>query len=596
MPRLTSLRQRLYVWLLLPVAALLLGLGVSGFYYARSRLFEQWNTSAMFALERAAHSMDMLLERPAEAVNLINEMAAEQPLDASQWKELLARTPGVAKVALNWNPEYEQPPLMPARGMGAARASRGMGRGMRFHQARIARVASPRFDASAGQDTVLMVFELKDQAGRTLGRLELAILFNHLLKDLKALEWWQSEGGCLVDETGRILARTGGTDKNEIRLGDDGGELKTRVLQALLTKRSGTLLGQGHPAERVAGFYRLSKAPWTLVVIAPGEKVLQPVIRFLRTYVAAGVACVAVVLILIRLVTGQVASSVRATCQAARRVAQGDYEVKVPDPNTNDELHRLAESFNTMVEGLKEKEFIRDTFGRYMDPEIARQLISEPGATRLGGQKRWVAVMMSDVRGFTALCETLSPEETIAMVNNYLSSLIEVIQKHRGIIVDFLGDAVLAFFDSLGLTRREAARRALCCALELRETADRFNQAMRDQGKPRLATAFGLNGGEVVVGNIGSQTRAKYGIVGGPVNLTSRIQAQAEGGEIVVSQALYDLLPQELAVTRSFAARLKGVENETRLYVVDALDACAELASGAMSKPQDPEGGSSHAA
>lgn len=574
--RLTSLRQRLYLWLLLPVALLLIGLSVSGFYFARNEMARQWRTSALFSMERVAHEIDMRLEQPEEAVEVVNQVAAERPLDAAGWKALLSKTPGVASVELNLDSALQPDVRLPGPVTGAERRSRGMsqGGGMRFHRARIAQVSNPRLDTSTGQSTVLMVFELKDQAGQIEGRLKLSVLFSYLLKDIDAISRWQGGGGYLVDKTGLILTRTKGAPDIGKRLGDSGDELELRVLQALMGNPSGTPLGVGSPPERVAGFYRLKRAPWTLVIIAPGEKVLWPIIRFLRIYVAASSVCVFLVLLLIHLVTGKVAASVRATCQAARRVAQGDYDVNVPVPKTNDEFHRLAESFNTMVEGLKEKDYIRDTFGRYIDQEVAHHLMSKPEATRLGGQKRWVAVMMSDVRGFTALCEGFSPEQTISIINRYLSELIAVIQKHHGIIVDFLGDAVLVFFDSLDMPVKEAARRAVCCSLDLRQATETFNQTMRDEGLPPLETAFGLNAGEVVVGNIGSQARTKYGIVGGPVNLTSRIQAQAEGGEILVSQAMHDLLADDLMVTRSFSAALKGLEGEVTLYHVEGLHSC----------------------
>jgi class 3 adenylate cyclase len=149
-----------------------------------------------------------------------------------------------------------------------------------------------------------------------------------------------------------------------------------------------------------------------------------------------------------------------------------------------------------------------------------------------------------------------------------------VIQAHKGIIVDFLGDSVLAFFDSLNSSPKEAARAAVCCALELRRATDRLNETMSQENLPQLATGIGLNAGEVVVGNIGSKARTKYGIVGGPVNLTHRIQAQAQGGEIIVSQSVYSLLQSEITVSRSFQALLKGVEEEVSLFAVTAFSDC----------------------
>jgi class 3 adenylate cyclase len=569
----TSLRQRLIFLLLLPVAGLLTALGVAGFFFARAQLLDQWRTTALISLERAAHVVDMRLGRTAQMVETLGRLGRVGGLEQADWRQALAQSPGVARVELGWQEEGQAPARRRGMGMGPGRTGDFRGMGMRFHRVRVASVESPRYDPRVGQDTVRQVFELKDREGRTVGRLEVELLFDHLLAGLQELQWWRSRAGYLVDSTGRILARTGEAGQEAERLGEDGDPLEVAALEALLTRPAGTVLGRGHPAERVAGFYRLARAPWTLVLVAPGQEVLGPVVGFLRVYVVVGAACVAVVLVLILVVTGGVASSVRQVCQAARRVAAGDYQVEVAPPGTKDELQRLSESFNTMVEGLREKEFIRDTFGRYVDQEVARQLLSRPEASRLGGDRRTVAVMMTDMRGFTSLCEELSPEETIALVNRYLSRLIEVIHRHQGIIVDFLGDSVLAFFDSLGRSPAEAARRAACCALELRGETAQLGREARDRGLSHLATGIGLHLGEVVVGNIGSAARTKYGIVGGPVNLTHRIQAQAAGGQVVASEELRRALPG-LVVAKSFTAALKGLDEPATLHVVEDLPEC----------------------
>jgi class 3 adenylate cyclase len=437
---------------------------------------------------------------------------------------------------------------------------------MRFHLVEVAQVTSPRLDAAAGAETVTMVFDLGGEDKKPVARLEVVMRFSHLLEDLRALNWWKSDDVYLVDNTGRVLARGAEAIPLGGRLGGSGDAFQIKLLTELLAKTSGTIMGPGVPAKEVAGFYHLSRAPWSLVMIAPGDAVLA--------YAAAGLVCIGLVLLLIFMVTGQVAGSVRQVCQAAREVAMGHYQ-DVPVPRRNDEFLRLAHSFNTMVAGLKEKDYIRDTFGRYVDPAVARRLMARPEATLLGGEKRNVAIMMTDVRGFTALCDTLSPEQTIAVINRYLSRLIEVIQRHGGIIVDFLGDAVLAFFDSLEEGEAEAVRLAVCCALELLEATEEFNREAAEKGHPQLETGIGLNFGEVVVGNIGSPARTKYGIVGGPVNLTQRIQAQAEGGEVVISREVRDLLPDQIKVGRSFAVRPKGLDRDIELYALTGSSFCA---------------------
>jgi class 3 adenylate cyclase len=236
---------------------------------------------------------------------------------------------------------------------------------------------------------------------------------------------------------------------------------------------------------------------------------------------------------------------------------------------SGDEIGQLVYRFNIMVKGLKERDFIRNTFGRYVDQEIAGELMNRPEAAGLGGKKREVAVLMSDLRNFTPLSESLTPEETIRLLNRYFSHMIGIIQRHKGIIVDFFGDALLVFFDPLDESVKPTAKRAVHCAFEMQGKIADFNARNIEEGLPELHMGIGVNTGEVVVGNIGSDTRAKYGIVGAPVNITHRIQALAKTGEVVASEFAYQYVKDDVFVKKAFDARLKGVRESVKLYLIE---------------------------
>jgi len=561
-----SLQQRLVVLLLLPVAGLLLGGGLLAFLSARERMLDQWRQAALLRLERAAHYLDMRLGRPIDLVELLGggSFTGGRGMGESQLLEVLRGLEGVTAVNLDWLGEARPGPGMLGRG--------GMGR---FRRAMMAEVRPPVLDAISGQQQVSLFFSLKDATDQPIGRLEVVMSFDHLLKDIRSLGWWQSDAAYLVDDSGRYLASAASAVKGRQRLGETGDSLELATLKALQSRLKGTLLGPGHPAREISGFFRLSRAPWTIVLFAPGARVLAPIIHWRNYFILAGLACVGLVLILIRLVTGRLVRTIGQVSEASVKVARGEAGPPL-EVRGRDEIGRLAASFNAMVEGLKERDFIRDTFGRYVDQEVARELLRRPEATRLGGQKRQVAIMMSDVRGFTALCESLSAEQTIAVINRYLSQLIAVIQEHHGIIVDFLGDAVLVFFDPLDGPIEPAVRRAVDCALAMRRSTAAFNEQIRREGLPELETGIGLNAGEVVVGNIGSETRTKYGIVGAPVNLTQRLQAAAQGGEVVASDSVRRHLAGELDIERSFRAELKGLQEPVLLHIVAGLSAPRE--------------------
>ena len=563
-----SLQQRLLLFLLLPVTLLLFSIGFFGFFFARNIMLDEWREAAILRLERAAHHIDMRLSKPVEWIKLFHNTGGMRDGSAVQeWIiQLLRNSEGVSEVKLKWTDEApEQMEYRGRHGQTTGSSRRSM---MRFKRGFISEVTPPQHDAQIGQDTVNLISNFKNENDRVIGRLEVAIRFDYLLEDIQALGWWQSDLTGLIDNAGRYLTHTDTEMSVHKRLGETDDPLELAVLADIQEKQFGTLLGPGHPPKWVSGFYKLNQAPWTIVLFAPGEKILAPIIKFRFYYAVAGSLCLVSILLLIRLVGGKMVSSIGNISRAAEQVARGKYGAPLP-VKTGDEIGQLIKSFNTMVRGLKERDFIRNTFGRYVDPEIARELMRRPEATRLGGEKREVAILMSDLRGFTPLAETLSPDVTIDMLNRYFSLMIETIRKHQGIIVDFFGDALLVFFDPIEGPVAPTINQALHCALEMQSVMGAFNDENREEGLPSLKMGIGLNAGEVVVGNIGSETRAKYGIVGSAVNVTQRIQSNAQGEEIVVSESVYRSALDNLVIKKTFKTQLKGVKGSATLYVVE---------------------------
>ena len=568
-----TLQQRLVLFLLLPAALLLFAMGLLGFIYARGIMLSQWREAAILKLERAAHHVDMRLSKPIIRIKMLQKAADQQETsNVQQWIiEQLKELDGVSRVDLKGLGEKAGEMRMPSGEMMMGRGmSSNMAGMMHFHHARISEVTPPVYDAQAGEKTVSLISALEDEDGTQVGELKVTLRFEYLMQDIRALGWWQSDLAYLVDNSGRYLAKSEATEKGYVRLGEDNDPVELAVLKEMQEKPFGTILGPGHPPEKVGGFYRIKQAPWTVVLFAPGKKILAPIIKFRFYYAIAGTLCIALILLLIRYMGGKMVRSIGQISRAAEQVAGGDYGEPL-QVKTADEIGQLAQSFNTMVQGLKERDFISNTFGRYVDQEIARELMQRPEAGRLGGEKRKVAILMSDLRDFTPLSETFSPDVTISMLNRYFSRIIETIQRHQGIIVDFFGDALLVFFDPLEGPLEPVINQSISCALEMQRMMEVFNAENRAEELPELKMGIGLNAGEVVVGNIGSETRAKYGIVGSAVNVTQRIQSEAEGGEVVISEPVYRAAQDRLTIKKSFEARLKGIQGNVKLYVVEGL-------------------------
>ncbi len=554
MVRFKTLQRQLLVFLLLPVGLLLLGVGLLGFLYARQNLLEEWQESAVLRLERAAHYLDMRLSQPLTWMESFSQVGSgPHRQDTQIWiLEHLRKLPGVDAVKLvRQNGPSEE--VLPT----------GLARPLPAQAQMVTALSSPRFLYEKGQESVTIEANLLDGDGHILGRLQTVVSFQYLMQDVLSLGWVQSYQACLVDNQGRYLAHTDPHMKGMTSLGDNQDPLEKAVLADMQTKPSGTVLGSG---PRVIGFYHLNTAPWVIILYAQGEQILEPIIRFRSYSFAAGLACVALILLLIRLGVSPVVNSIRQLSQRARQVAQGVYGEPLTTSRP-DEIGQLIQSFNAMTAGLKERDFIRDTFGRYVDPEIAKKLLKRPQALLLGGEKRWVAMLFADLRDFTPTAERLSPEATIHLLNRFFSRMVDIIQAHEGIIVDFLGDEILAFFDPLEGPLTLAVQQAYQCALDMQAAMTGVNAQARPLGLPALEMGIGLHAGEVVVGNIGSETRTKYGIVGSAVNLTHRIQAEARGGEVVMSEAAWQQLPGKPSCARTFLAHLKGVQEPVNLCV-----------------------------
>jgi class 3 adenylate cyclase len=255
-----------------------------------------------------------------------------------------------------------------------------------------------------------------------------------------------------------------------------------------------------------------------------------------------------------------------------------DFEVALARVNTHLRLRRAQTELNKRMDEIRRladdlqlrNEFIKRVFGRYVSGEVVQSVLENPGGLELGGKRRVVTVLMSDLRGFTALAEQMPPEKVVELLNTYLGAMAEVIVETGGTIDEFIGDAILAIFGA-PLPSANHAEAAVACALTMQTGLERVNRRLSRLGVPPLEMGIGINTGEVVVGNIGSDKRAKYGVVGAQVNLAGRIQSVTVGGEILVSGATAALLQRALKTDKTFTIWTKGAATAVQLHSVIGL-------------------------
>jgi len=214
--------------------------------------------------------------------------------------------------------------------------------------------------------------------------------------------------------------------------------------------------------------------------------------------------------------------------------------------------------------------FIRQTFGRYLSDDIVKNILETPEGLNLGGEKREITILMSDLRGFSAIAERLHAEDTVDMINIYLEVMTEIILEYHGTIDEFIGDAILVLFGA-PVSRGGDAARAVACALEMQLAMPEVNRRCKAKGYPEITQGIGINTGQVVVGNIGSKKRVKYAVVGSNVNLASRIQSHALGGQVFVSENTANACGPILRIDDRLEVRPKGIKKSVTVYEIGGI-------------------------
>jgi class 3 adenylate cyclase/acid stress-induced BolA-like protein IbaG/YrbA len=253
---------------------------------------------------------------------------------------------------------------------------------------------------------------------------------------------------------------------------------------------------------------------------------------------------------------------------AMGRVREGDFEISAPpNAHTNDEIGDLARSFDEMAEGLKERERLRGTLGRYVSENVAERILSEDDDLSLRGEVRHVVVLFLDVRGFTTISEKLTPTEVVALLNEYFGVVVDRVGAYGGTVNKFIGDAAMCIWGA-PKPAEQAERAAVLCALDIQARASKLSAERIRRGLTTVGLGIGINAGEAVAGNLGAAKRLEYTVIGDAVNLAQRLESQARAGEVLVSQPVYDKVASEVEAAPREPVKLKGKAKPVPLWEI----------------------------
>jgi len=250
--------------------------------------------------------------------------------------------------------------------------------------------------------------------------------------------------------------------------------------------------------------------------------------------------------------------------------------LSAPGSFSDEDLQFLVAFSGLAALGIKNSRFaeqsrrdalVRSNFERYFAPNIAADIAQQDGAIRLGGERRPIAVLFSDIRGFTAMAESMGPDAVAQFLSEYLSEMVEVIFEHGGTLDKFIGDAVMALWGA-PIAHSDDPDRALEAAVAMQKAIEELNRGWAASGKPEIGVGIGISHGEVFAGNIGSHRRLEYTVLGDAVNVAARLCAEAGPGEILVSEALLHVVRKHVDYEYLPELGLKGKAQVVQVYRV----------------------------
>jgi adenylate cyclase len=259
--------------------------------------------------------------------------------------------------------------------------------------------------------------------------------------------------------------------------------------------------------------------------------------------------------------------------EGTKEIAKGVFDKIVP-VKTNDEIGILAESFNNMAKGLKQREQMKEVFSKLVSSDVMEEIMSDLDKVKIHGERKEITIFLSDIRGFTTESEKLPPEKVVSMLNEYFESMTEIVLKHKGTIDKYMGDGMLAIFGAPKSYGNDAYN-AVKCALEMKEVIKILQEKWRNENKPEFKIGIGINSGYAVVGFTGSSKKMEYTVIGDAVNVCSRVEGLNKefGTTILITKDTYNKVKDYFECKDLGEHKIKGREEPVQVYeVIDEIN------------------------
>lgn len=320
----------------------------------------------------------------------------------------------------------------------------------------------------------------------------------------------------------------------------------------------------------IGAYVKLTNLGITVFSQTSKTLILEPALNVKRRafYIAGIVISIAILMIFLFSMT--LTGPIEILASLVHYVSKGNFDIRAGDrikAMIEDEVHDLAKAFDSMTEGLKERDKVKNLFNKFHGSSVTEDLLNND--IGVGGQNKQVTVFFSDIRGFTAFSENRTPEEVVEMLNEYFQVMVGIINKSGGVVDKFIGDAIMAVWGAPKGTDRDCQNAVRAC-LDMRLALSKLNETRKARGQGPILIGMGLHTGPVISGTIGSQERMEYTVIGDTVNMTSRIESstKAFGTDLLVSEAVIEKVGNEFLAELGGSATVKGKTEPLKLFKV----------------------------
>ncbi len=257
-------------------------------------------------------------------------------------------------------------------------------------------------------------------------------------------------------------------------------------------------------------------------------------------------------------------------CRAVEAIGRGNFDYRM-EIETKDEFSHLAQDVNQMAIGLKEREWLKTNFSRYVSNHVMEEILHSEASSVLEGKRKKITVLFSDIRQFTLLSEKLPPEEIVSLLNEYFEQMLEVIFSHSGTLDKFIGDGIMVEFGT-PLEDSEQEKHAVLTGIDMQESLHRLCEKWKSEGKEPIEMGVGIHTGEAVVGNIGSERRMEYTAIGDTVNVAARLEKENKNfsTSIIVSQTTWEAIKDEFDFKLLGEVTLSGRAEKITVYTMES--------------------------